>query len=335
MEIEEIIESISASGFEFLKVLRDEKFSLRDSTVSSRVYNLWKNEGLLDVFPNKDRKWVTMSFVELIWLNMVRDMRVFGLSFEEIRKIKKKFLVDIDQDKREGINEPKLSKAVVDLIKIRNKCSTQEAEQIIDEMKAESGFSSLDEFVNSFFGRGMTYLEAFLIMKGVLNKDSVLVIYLDHKKQSVEKRKNGKKIISDEENVPELDCHIYSEIHEEKSDSKLVRDYIFRKPNLQIPISHYVTSLIRFNLEKSKEIGWLSESEYEIINQIRQGKAKSISIRFKNKKPEILEVTNIGQAQIEADLLNALRNYKYANVSIKKVDGKIANYEVTQKYKLK
>lgn len=69
----------------FIK-LQLEYFNAEDTGISSRILNHWKMSGLFPVV----RKGMQnrFSFLELFWLQIVKELREFGLAIEKIRKVK-------------------------------------------------------------------------------------------------------------------------------------------------------------------------------------------------------------------------------------------------------
>jgi hypothetical protein len=67
---------------------------------------------------------------------------------------------------------------------------------------------------------------------------------------------------------------------------------------------------------------------------LREGKAKSITIRFKNQKPNIIEVTQERKIYAEARLSEVMLNRGYQDIIIKTENGNIAVTNITTKKKL-
>ncbi len=61
-----------------LTYLNEKQFSLKDAGVSSRVYHHWRSLGLV---PNVavEHKRTALDFGQYLWLQMVKDLRAFGL----------------------------------------------------------------------------------------------------------------------------------------------------------------------------------------------------------------------------------------------------------------
>lgn len=56
--------------------------------LTSRVYNHWKNSGLLPLIRNS--KIERLSYLEFFWIRIIMQLREFGMPLEKIRKVKRK-----------------------------------------------------------------------------------------------------------------------------------------------------------------------------------------------------------------------------------------------------
>ena len=61
---------------------------------------------------------------------------------------------------------------------------------------------------------------------------------------------------------------------------------------------------------------------------------KSVNIRFKDNKPQLLEIKMMKKVQVESRILELIKSGEYATIEIKTVDGKLSHYEKTEKIKL-
>jgi hypothetical protein len=310
----------------FSNLMNERIFYLKDTNVSSRLYNLWKNADLLDSQPDIDsRKWVKLNFLEYVWLNIVRDMRVFGLSFEVIKNLKKELLSDIEKIvPRAAIEESKLEEITIGLFQEKEKCSYEKAKQMLDEIIKESKVDSLYQLIRKQMGKNFTVLGYNLFLSALKKSDSILIIYLVN-----DPKKTG------EDDSSQLAYSIFNELVFLKADDlSLAKEILFSKPHLQLPLFYYITTFIKKHLKKSTEIGWLSPDEVKLLELVREGKAKTITIKFKNKKPEMLEVTKFKEGNLESELIKKFSKYKHAEVTCKIQGGKVQHFTITDKFKL-
>jgi hypothetical protein len=88
------------------------------------------------------------------------------------------------------------------------------------------------------------------------------------------------------------------------------------------------------NIKYIKDNRLLNENELHILSLLREGKAKSITIKFKNQKPNIIEVTQEQKIFAEARLSEVMLNRGYQDIIIKTENGNIAVTNITTKKKL-
>ena len=103
-----------------------------------------------------------------------------------------------------------------------------------------------------------------------------------------------------------------------------------------------VTDIMRYFLEEGEdsfETGFphiLSQQEHDVLKAIRHNyqDLKSVNIRFKDNKPQLLEIKMMKKVQVESRILELIKSGEYATIEIKTVDGKLSHYEKTEKIKL-
>lgn len=67
-------------------ILNDKKLTVRDGDVTYRLINHWMSAGLLDDDRDEPSKgWRKLSYKDVVWLRIIRDLRNFGLSLDKIR----------------------------------------------------------------------------------------------------------------------------------------------------------------------------------------------------------------------------------------------------------
>ena len=94
----------------------------------------------------------------------------------------------------------------------------------------------------------------------------------------------------------------------------------------------FILNKANFNFIKENNI--LNENEAHILSLVREGKAQSITIKFKNEKPYLLEITGEKKIQAEARLSEIILNRGYQDISIKTENGNIVISNYTTKIKL-
>lgn len=64
--------------------------NVKFDTITYRQLNSWEKEGLLSV-QREGREWRRFSIVDAIWVKLVKELREFGMSREQLRATKKSF----------------------------------------------------------------------------------------------------------------------------------------------------------------------------------------------------------------------------------------------------
>ncbi|WP_187263624.1 hypothetical protein [Pontibacter beigongshangensis] len=82
-----VYESTSDYADEILENLRHRQFTLKDAGVTSRVHNNWRSLGIVPA-SEEDGKKLYFDFIQYLWLQLVKDLRVFGLPLETIAAVK-------------------------------------------------------------------------------------------------------------------------------------------------------------------------------------------------------------------------------------------------------
>jgi DNA-binding transcriptional MerR regulator len=86
---EDFADYLDAVNSDLHKVIREKRYTVKDSDISYRVINHWDDKGLLpDGVQVDEEKWRKFSFIEIVWLEIIKELRSFGLSLECIVKIK-------------------------------------------------------------------------------------------------------------------------------------------------------------------------------------------------------------------------------------------------------
>lgn len=74
-------------------LMRKKKYSVKDTDIAYRVINHWDEEGLLpEQFRNSEEGWRKFSFIDIIWIHIVRELRNFGLPISSIKQIRERTL---------------------------------------------------------------------------------------------------------------------------------------------------------------------------------------------------------------------------------------------------
>lgn len=75
-------------GISFSQKINEKRVRLLESEVTSRTLNYWEEKNLLPVLRDNNKGWRKYSIIDLVWINIIVELRKFGLQLDQIKKIK-------------------------------------------------------------------------------------------------------------------------------------------------------------------------------------------------------------------------------------------------------
>jgi DNA-binding transcriptional MerR regulator len=284
-------------------------FVIQDIGVSSRIMNHWNEKGLMPLKLRIENSTYRFNFTELIWFNVVKELREFGFSLKKIKDIRMILLKSLDYSGYfRNMQQKEKDKILKKMNNIRIKDENSK-KQFIESIRVDLDASAKQ-----------TEPVYTTIMNILINN---FILFRDEIKLLIDVNGNVIPIMESERN---------DEIYE-----KLKRDIKFDTESyITISLMKYFRKFIlnksNFNFIRNNNI--LNENESHILSLVREGKAKSITIRFKEQKPYMLEVTKERKVHAEARLSEVLLNGGYQDISMKTENGNIVVSNITTKKKL-
>lgn len=77
------------NGGEFRKSLNVKRYKLSDNELNSRLLNHWNEIGVLEDDRPDGKGWRRFSITEMIWINIIKKLRAFGLDMDAIKNVGK------------------------------------------------------------------------------------------------------------------------------------------------------------------------------------------------------------------------------------------------------
>lgn len=311
--IDSILEKKDAESYlkavdEFAAITVTKDFIVQDVGISSRVFSHWVDMELIDIPESETRVMHTFNLVELIWLKIIKRLRDFGYPIEKI-KILKEFLITPYDLSSLLINVSKKEKEQfvkrIDTAFIKDDAEKQKLKKLV-EIEFEN---DLDNSPSNFNCLMFMIITEFLLYR----RDVRILIDLNSK------------CIVDTGDIEHFNIETEMQLMEFDQDSYL-----------NISILSLFKSLVsdERNINYIKKNKLLNDNELHILSLLREGKAKSITIKFKNQKPNIIEVTQERKIYVEARLSEIMLNRGYQDITIKTENGNIAVTNITTKKKL-
>jgi len=288
------------------------QFVMKDIGVTPRVFHHWASKGFIDMRPMQSGLKHEFSFVELVWFNIVNELREFGFSLDKIKVVHDSLMEKFDYATYiNSLSEVERQKMIDDVDLLPSQFDEHKS-NIKETMKEDFNNPGLpsdddeDKIYALYF-----FLYAFLIYR------CNVWIYID----------NSGTVIP------------YIEKVMDKAKLKqFMEDYSFDSE------SYICISLVKFfrkfvqnpkHLDFVKDNGILNENEQIILSLIRDGKAKAITIRFEADKPRVLEISEERKLYAASRLSDILLNKGYQSIVIKTQNGDISFTNITTKIKLK
>lgn len=318
MEFENILSKGFYSAFteekiDFLLNLNTKQIPLKESGISARVFNHWKNSGLV-LAPekkNEKRKREILSFVEFLWLKCVEEMRDFGIHYEIIIAVKKKLFTDVDPcDLQNAFNEVKKGSDNKFLFERYKKHIADIKNSTLNEKEKEAWLSIFDS--DSFFKEifkviKFNYFELLLLSSidnkqefGILIKKDRIIPYLDELLEFDAKRKE-----------------FFYETHVYFSITKIYHDFLNEETKQK-----YSSSCLLLNENENAVLSFMKKEEFQEIS-IKKEKDQTM-LTGKMKIPYKVEEYSKWKKKTKL-------KYPYCEINEKQHDGKISSIEIIVK----
>lgn len=286
-----------------------QQFLIQDIGVSSRAMNNWISEGLMPTKLRVENSPYRFSFAELIWFNIVKELRDFGYPIPKIREVKNLLLLTIDFSEYFRNQPPEEKGNVIKKLNelhIRDENSKKQLIEAIKKDLEEGGAETepvYTNLLNLLINHIILYREEIILR---IDPDGKVIPIAESEKDNP----LYEKLMSDMEFDRESYIHI--------SLMKFFRKFVLNK--------NY------FPFVRDSRI--LGENESHILSLLREGKAKAVTIRFKDQKPFMLEVTREKQIENETRLSEVFLKGGYQDISMKTENGSIVVTSITTKTRL-
>ncbi len=329
------------AGREFAKNLQHRNFLLRDTGVTSYLFNQWKKFGLIDLpLSAEGRKWVTLNFGEYLWIKIINDLRKLGCPLEDIKRIKERYMKDSMQELLEKSNTDIFNQAFLDLAKKNSNLSDENFEV----MKKELANINPMDLMREAFPRPLNLFESSILSMMTTGSEMYLLLFLTDyfpgfqlknvppvKEPKSDKRKKAARTTT-------MDFALITEEFK-RMEGESNFEALLEVPHIKIPLRVYIRDFIanKKNEKHLEELGILSKDELMLLQEVRKKHVREITIKFKqdgNKEKsaiERIEITKEVKQDAEARLIETFTSKEYADISYKIENGKMVNFKKTIK----
>ncbi len=264
----------------------------------------WERSNLLSIGGDSGKgDWKKLNYIEYTWVKIIQELRQYGFTYDEILVYKTEIFRPIKQGE------------LMEACKVDSKNLEQQlGSEALEKLNAISD-SEYDEDLDI----GTSILESSMLSAIITGDKWTLHFFKDNP---------GFCLIFSKEVLRGFDLINKTEILME----------LLSKTFLSISLSDIISNFLVDDENSFEEstISILTKNEHKLLKQIRKGYSdiKSIKIRFKDDKMDMIEVTSIKKVKLESRLLEHIKKGDYQTISIDTVEGKIVNFENTQKIKL-
>jgi len=264
----------------------------------------WERYNLLSISEESEKgDWKKLNYIEYTWVKIIQELRQYGFTYEEILIYKTEIFKPIKLGELKEASR-------IDSGNIEQQLGSHALEKL-----NSISVSSYDENITF----GVSFFENIIANAIISGEKWSFHFFKDN---------------------PGFYLPFSKEVLRGFSKIKMtaVLMELLSKTFLSVSLSDIISNFLvdGKNSFQERTISILTVNEHKLLKQIRKGynDIKSIKIRFKNDQIEMIEVTSTKKVKLESRLLEHIKKGDYQNISIDTVDGKIVNFENTQKIKL-
>jgi len=257
----------------------------KDTGLSGRHFQLWEHENVLS---DKKNRAGRLTFVDLIWIRIVEEMRTFGVSLPYLAIIRPQLFETI---KIKGIQEKGI-RAVnyIDTLPV----SKEEKKRLLELIPAGTDITNMDTEIN---------LLQLLIAECVLKRKPLGLAFFQ----------DGKIIVTDKA----------KEILYSSDDLERLKNSHFIKISISKLLSQFLCSEMAF--KAVPEIHLLTYPENKLYEAVKSGEYESITVHFKDKKIKSLELKK--NANVQKKIVDLLNESRFSEIVVKNHNGIVTKIE--------
>ena len=280
--------------------LRNRCFLKTQLDVVYTDFTNWERYNLLFIDHDVEKgMWKKLNYIEYTWMKIVEQLRKFGFPYDEIKLIKNKITKYIPTDE--------LIKSALDKKEELDE-HIPKASNLIEKHKSEVSELNIK----------ITYLEMLIYNAISYNQNTTLQFFND-----------GEGAFS----------FFSKAIHDEfvKTDQIDLIVETSKKTHLSVSLNSILSKFLDSdnNLDQTKTM-MLSNDEYELLKIIRNRPKSVIGIKItiKENKFERIDIESTKKVEVEARLMEFIRNGGYQTIEIVTQNGLITSFKNKEKIKL-
>lgn len=302
------------NGYEYddvFRLIRERKYSSKDLGISYRELYHWSTQEIL-LEDNYVGKWRRFNTIELVWLEIVKELRKYNIGIKAIRQVRELFEVEMtNKDLIDGYGRDKFEEAALEVLKIR--MSEEEYEEIIKSDIYQEMFKGdvldipPDQLTVNIFELVLVDSYFFKCQWSItLNADGDAVFFCENNKEDARRLEYF--------------------------------DELFGKSCLTISINKILANIFKDYQIEELALKWklIDQQEEKILNILEDKKnIKSIHIKYTaDSKLQSFEITEELKITMDDYLKKMIIAGSYQEIKILTQKGSIVHCERTTKHKL-
>lgn len=297
---------MNKDAYDFIKL---RQFTKYDHQLSYRELNHWSSQGLL-FEQNEKGKWRRFNLIELIWIELVKELRQYEFSLKSIKSIKDSLSFNLSDnmivdsvavDQFKNMLKEMLSPEDYQMV-----LNSVQFKEIVESKSFSKLFQSELEGIPSIFE--LLVLEAYFLKI----QFRVLVNY------------HGNIIFSNELFEQEVQQQVYFQEN-------------FSRSNISVSINSLLAKIFADYTAKDLNVKWkiISDEEEKLLESIRGEDIKSAKIRFnKDYKIDLIELRKKVDIDVHRHIQTLLVKGAYEEIKIVTQSGIVSHAEKTEKIKM-
>lgn len=295
--------------------LRDLLFTVGDLNVTRRTISHWESMNLLDFPKQEGKRWRKFSFIEYVWVEIIRELRDFGYPLEMIQVLK--------QDLMTYFNLESVIKEMQNIPEIEaNMRANSTEEEFAEWEKLANAVLSAEEYA----GNEEAQLERIDLIGAALttNFNPLQLLVTESLRNRIPV---SILVFKDGTYLPEIEYPNQSPNPELEETKRFT-------PFITISITEIIRNFLadENKFESIKELDILDPREKKLLEIVNSGDYESITINFKNKKIENVELTQSQESRRK--ITDILHDSAYQDIIVKMHDGIVTHIQNTKKIRL-
>ncbi|MCU0442332.1 MAG: hypothetical protein MUE96_08040 [Bacteroidia bacterium] len=292
-------------------LLTQKLFVVKDSNLSSRVFNHWVDKNLMYSSVNTEntdtRKWFRLSLTEVIWVNMLQTMRKYGMRLSEIKQVRDALCNPMpykEYHEYTGIDSKQAVKDVISQLPINNPKDKIDTINWINSLENEQLYTPQTRFE--------------LILVSILLENAQIEIRICQDQSMM--------IVTDQDKFVPIINSTTSKLYNQPKKEQMTA--LIRQPSLVIPINFYLQNLFT-DINGTVFMGlneFMEENQKSVFSYLREQKVKSVTIEYGTNESETIDIIERKNKQLTQyeyqKLMEKLIKQPYQNVTVKTRDGK-------------